>query len=137
MPAVDWSFLQEITLWQLALVVVALWLVGKGLLNLWPALKTVIRLIDALAALPAFMQRTEKQVGEIHHEVHFNNGSSVKDAIVRVENGVRGLYGRMDESDQKLDEHIDFSIAWKARLNEIEERTQPPRGHPNGQDDHS
>jgi hypothetical protein len=44
-----------------------------------------------------------QKIAEIHHEVHFNNGSSVKDATVRteeaverVEMGVKGLYGEVD-----------------------------------------
>ncbi len=84
----------------------------------WKALGVLIKVGDAIPALvglPDFIDRTDKtlkehgeQIAEIHHEVQFNNGSSVKDAVGRVEGaqktntaairrierGVKGLYAR-------------------------------------------
>lgn len=126
----DWTWLREVSLWQLALVIVAVWIILRGLVKLWPGLRNTIRLIDAVGELPAFMSRTERTLGEVHHEVHYNNGTSVKDAITRVERGVAGLYQRADESDKKLEEHVHYSQGWKARLDEVDERTQPPKEKP-------
>jgi hypothetical protein len=65
-------------------------------------------------------------LSEIHHEVHFNNGSSVKDVITRVENnqktviknqkvasdtharleeGIKGLYDRTEELERGHETH--------------------------------
>lgn len=65
----------------------------------WQTLSGFVATINALGALPGalisqedFRIRTtatlaaqDLKIEEIHHEVHFNNGSSVKDAIERIE----------------------------------------------------
>jgi uncharacterized coiled-coil protein SlyX len=68
----------------------------------------VMTLTQALADLPAFIERTDHtldeqnvKIGEIHHEVQYNNGSSVKDAIARVEEGVAGLYEHVADIDER------------------------------------
>ncbi|HEY2644848.1 MAG TPA: hypothetical protein VGI56_13920 [Galbitalea sp.] len=97
----------------------------------WRALSVIVKVGDALPALiqlPAFIERTDatlaqqnQQIEEIHHEVKYNNGSSVKDAIgrvekvqttnskkigtiqranTRIEKGVKGLYDRVDANEQ-------------------------------------
>lgn len=93
--------------------------------KVWPVLKaapggvvafargiiTAAEWMEAVRGLPAFIERTDERISEIHHEVHFNNGSSVKDAAIRtelavgeladtaarLEVGVAGLYERVDE----------------------------------------
>lgn len=77
--------------------------IAKG----WPRVRALVALIDSLAVLPKFMTDTtatlkaqDVKIAEIHHEVNYNNGSSVKDAISRVELGVKGLYDRADKADQ-------------------------------------
>lgn len=104
-------------------VTVILWVVGilvvlggflRGLYRAWPFIKQGVITINSLADLPRFMSTTaatleaqdqgakerDIQIAEIHHEVHYNNGSSVKDAVARVELGVKGLYERADAADQ-------------------------------------
>jgi len=101
----DWpAWLASINLLQVAIVIVAAYVVIRLLVKFWPWLKKVMALTDALAQLPMFMAQTTKtlqnqneQIAEIHHEVNYNNGSSVKDAVSRVELGVKGLYDRVDE----------------------------------------
>lgn len=51
----------------------------------WPKIRAAVRLIDALGELPQFMADTTQKINDIHHEVHYNNGTSVKDAISRLE----------------------------------------------------
>lgn len=99
----DWAAnttLLQAVLWVAgaASVVVFFW---KG----WPALKRsvaamskFVQVVDSIADLPQFMTTTsatlaeqDVKIAEIHHEVHFNNGSSVKDAVTRVEKKLDGL----------------------------------------------
>lgn len=51
------------------------------LVKVWPFISNAVEIVDALIALPDLT----KKVDEIHHEVHYNNGSSVKDAVTRIE----------------------------------------------------
>ena len=103
----DWlvSWLGTVTLFDAVLwiggAVGGIALLRKG----WPWLRNTARailhfgeIVDAARDLPEFMERTtttlaeqSDQIKDIHHEVHFNNGSSVKDAVVRVENDVKTL----------------------------------------------
>lgn len=103
----DW--MHTVTLWDLALWLAAaialVALAKKG----WPALKrfatrlsAFIRTVDAVAGLPEFIERTNRKIDEIHHEVNYNNGSSVKDAARRIEQGVAGLYRRVGGLDESL-----------------------------------
>jgi hypothetical protein len=114
--------------------------------KLWPALTLFVRTVNALGDLPQFMSTTahtladqDQKIEEIHHEVQFNNGSSVKDAITRmettvsantkrlqtmqgnqrrIERGVKGLYTR-EEIDAK-----------NAAFSDELERTRPPARQP-------
>lgn len=73
----------------------------------WPFIRNTFRILDALVRLPEVMEKVDDmtaQVSEIHHEVHYNNGSSVKDAVRRVEEGVTGLYLRVDAIDLRAKE---------------------------------
>ena len=106
MPAIDWTFLARYNLFQVAVVIVALFVIARLLMRFWPWLRKVMDLTSALAQLPAFIKRTDltlaaqdTKIADIHHEVHYNNGSSVKDAVNRVELGVKGIYDRLDAAD--------------------------------------
>ena len=59
----------------------AIGFIAKG----WPKIRAGFRLIDALGDLPDRLDNIEQKIGEIHHEVNYNNGSSVKDAVTRME----------------------------------------------------
>lgn len=89
--------------------------------KVWPLIARIVHTLDDLDNLPQFMITTaatlaeqDVKIAEIHHEVQFNNGSSVKDAISRVEIGVKGIYGRLDSADQD-----------RAELREDLEQTKP------------
>ncbi len=58
MPAPDWTFLAEISLWQVAIVVIAAWVVFRLLVQFWPWLKRVIALVEALGQLPVLVRQT-------------------------------------------------------------------------------
>lgn len=116
--------LEELTLLQFAALVIAIvaacwavwravtWIVTKffpGVVSGAQGILSVARVLAAAKDLPEFMESTKRQLGEVHHEVHFNNGGSVKDAVIRVERtserleeGVRGVHGRLDGVDSSL-----------------------------------
>lgn len=126
---------------DLTVAQLVLWLIAASLLlgllgalgkRLWPLLKGSVVLADLLKDLPAFMlemkaaveavrlasaeQRADVaemkvQLGEVHHEVHYNNGSSVKDAVDRTESGVyalsrdvNGLRGQVAAATEAIEE---------------------------------
>jgi hypothetical protein len=109
-PELDLTWMQDISLWQLALVGIFLILIGRLLFRFWPWLRRLVALVDALTKLPEFITKTTKAIDEIHHEVHYNNGSSVKDAVARVEEGVAGLYAEvknLDRADAEIREELE------------------------------
>lgn len=93
------------------LVQAILWLVAVGLLiglliKLWPFIKNAVAIVDALVQLPALLKQVaamKDQVAAIHHETHRNDGSSIKDSTVRIEQSLEGVHGRLDavEGDTK------------------------------------
>lgn len=106
MTNIDWTFLAKINLWQVAIVIVALYVVIHLLMRFWPWLRKAIALTDALGQLPSFITRTDESIRGIHKEITRNHGSSLKDAQIRTENaverielGVKGLYERADAAD--------------------------------------
>ena len=107
MPDLDWTWLAGINLLQVAIVIVALWVIFRLLLRFWPTLKKTIALFDALGQLPEFIIRTDKAIVGIHKELTRNGGSSLKDSQVRtegtvdrIEEGMKGLHSRADAFDR-------------------------------------
>jgi hypothetical protein len=101
----------------------------------WRAVRSIVTLANDLEGLPQELAELRKfreetsltlaqqnttlaqqdtKVTEIHHEVHYNDGSSVKDATLRIELGVKGLYGEVDQL-KAADEEI------RTQLNKKEE----------------
>lgn len=118
---VDWTWLAQINLFQIAVVIVALYVIARLLMRFWPWLRKVMDLTAALAQLPKFMTDTtatlaaqDTKIDVVHHELSYNNETSVKDALRRVELGVKGLYDRADAADLS-----------DAEIREELERTQP------------
>ncbi|AXA97577.1 hypothetical protein CEP17_14765 [Microbacterium sp. PM5] len=66
--------------------------------------------------------RLEGKVDGIYHETHNNDGSSTKDAVDRVEIGVKGLYGRMDAIEEKV---LALSAADEELRAELEDTRNP------------
>jgi hypothetical protein len=117
MPEPVADFLGDVTVLQAVIwIAIAVTLI-VGLVKLWPIVRKAVKLTDSLATLPDFIERTDKAIAEIHHEVHYNNGSSVKDAqrrteqaVERIELGVKGLYEKVDDltaEDKRLQTQID------------------------------
>jgi len=95
MPAPDWTFLAEISLWQVAVVIIAMWILWRIAKQFWPGLKKFIAFVGALNLLPTFLDETKVALAEtstalaeqsallaqIKHEVLPNNGGSLRDAV--------------------------------------------------------
>ncbi|UOQ60396.1 hypothetical protein MUN76_15410 [Leucobacter rhizosphaerae] len=84
-----------------------LWLVALGALwaiaakfDWWGRLKRFIATIDALAVLPAKLALLD----EIHHEVRPNTGTSLNDAVRRVEAVQQQQTIQLNQQDMKLEE---------------------------------
>lgn len=84
MPAWD-EFWQSVSVFQAAAWVIGILAIIAFFVKGWPKIRAFVRLVDALGELPQFMVDTKTKIDDIHHEVHYNNGSSVKDAIARLE----------------------------------------------------
>lgn len=95
--------LLETLLGGLSALEVVFWLIAIGgliaaIVKLWPALRNFVRIVDAVGGLPDFIARTDSSVADlktkiaaVSHEVHLNNGSSVKDAVIRAEEASRQI----------------------------------------------
>jgi len=117
----DWERLfGDTTLVQAVLWITAFSLLLGVFIKLWPFIKNAVAIVDALVKLPEIAKQLpvltgqltamKAQVDGIHHETHKNDGSSIKDAVGRVEStakrleeGVAGLHGRMDDVDRQLE----------------------------------
>jgi hypothetical protein len=85
------QFWADISVLQAAGWVVAAALALGFVVKSWPFVRNMFRILDALVRLPEFMEDITEKTNEIHHEVKYNNGSSVKDAIARVEATVHAI----------------------------------------------
>lgn len=108
-----WPWLQ----WVIAVAAVVAFLGAaiRVVPAVWRSVKRFIQTVDSLADLPEelvsqkqFREETtqtlasqDTKIAEIHHEVNFNNGSSVKDSITRVEASVIALRKDVDELVKK------------------------------------
>ena len=91
-------FLSDTSLLQAVFWLAAIIALIAAVIKLWPAIGRFVVIVNATAGLPAYIERADnrhedlaRKVTEIHHEVHFNNGSSVKDAAVRTESRVKRI----------------------------------------------
>lgn len=95
----------QLVLWVLAIIALALFLV-----KVWPLVTKFVATVNALADLPAKLAKIdsiEAQVKDIHHETHFNSGTSIKDATVRIETKLEGLQILMESRDDEISERVD------------------------------
>jgi len=100
MPEWISDLLGDLTVVQVVLWMLFFTLIIGLIVKAWPFIKGLVAFVGVvpiLLTLPKFMEDVNKKIEEIHHEVHFNDGSSAKDGILRVEVGVKGLYAEIDE----------------------------------------
>lgn len=102
----------QLVLWVLAAIAVIVFIV-----KMWPLISRFVATVNALADLPAKLEtinaieaklvKIESQVQEIHHETHFNSGTSIKDATVRIEDKVDAMQELMESGDADLGARVD------------------------------
>ena len=101
MPTISYDHLPALAQTLILLTIIAATVAGviSVVRKSWPVARAFVVTINALAELPvalsdqaafrvmttATLAAQDLKIEEIHHEVHFNNGSSVKDAIERIE----------------------------------------------------
>jgi len=99
MPSLDFSQAWPWLQWVIAVSVVLGVIFGaiRGIPAAWKFISQFVNTINALSDLPEFIERTNDRIDDIHHEVHYNNGSSVKDAVARVETKTDELMTRLSK----------------------------------------
>lgn len=51
----------------------------------WPFISNVVRTVDIISELPERLDKIETRLMNVEHEVRTNGGSSIKDAVKRIE----------------------------------------------------
>jgi len=61
-------------------------LAGLGILvKIWPVISKIVTIVDIISELPERLDKIEKRLETVEHEVKTNGGSSIKDAVKRIE----------------------------------------------------
>jgi len=55
------------------------------LIKIWPFISKVVHTIDIISELPDRLDKIETRLMNVEHEVRTNGGSSIKDAVKRIE----------------------------------------------------
>ena len=55
------------------------------LVKIWPFISKVVHTIDIISELPDRLDKIEARLMDVEHEVKTNGGSSIKDAVKRIE----------------------------------------------------
>lgn len=103
MPAWISELIAPQTLATLGVIVFLIW----GMFKVLPALRRGFRFLGAVMGEPegpgmprreSLLERLsglETKLETVRHEVEFNNGTSVKDAVIRTEDGVVDMHGTL------------------------------------------
>ena len=135
----------EQTVIDTSLIAVVAWVVIAVVVllfiwKIWPLISKAVRAIDALGSLEKHMAETttklkdidgrfskvEEKILEVHHETHKNDGSSIKDAVTRIEKKqwseieaaeeFRQLHGQqfgaLVKKDEELEDLVNEHIEW-------------------------
>lgn len=143
------AWLADVDLVQLAATLAILGIIAVTIIKSWRPVRAVVRFFDAMIGgeerdrdgkklRPGILDRMaslEQQVGEIHHEVHYNNGSSVKDATARLEAALRRVEDAQQqilesaaEDARHLAEHITDATARDERIESLTRLVDKIRG---------
>ena len=140
---IDWSWFTPVSVWQtvvtISILVVAIYVITRMLMRFWPRLRKVITLFDALGELPRFMVEVQKfmptvllymtdnnkAMDEVHRELTTNNGTSLNDAVRRVEISVEEVRSGVDGLHKKVDEQKLALEAEDAKIRQEIEKTKP------------
>jgi hypothetical protein len=77
------TFFQDygVIIWTLFVLVAVIAL----LIKMWPTVSRAVHIIDIITELPARLDRIDARIGSVEQEVKTNGGSSIKDAVKRME----------------------------------------------------
>jgi len=143
-PAWLVTWLQSVNVWDALLALAGLgaliWFIRrKGWKSLQALAHSIIHaaeIAEAVQGLPAFAARTDERLekltartDEIHHETHKNDGSSIKDATIRMEQSLEGIHGRLDTIDGDVKTLRREMVAADEELRAEIENTDRPGGH--------
>lgn len=92
------SLLGDLSAVQLVLWIIAAIAAVVFIVKMWPFLSRFVATINALADLPAKLALLD----EVHHEVRPNTGTSLNDAVRRVEAVQHQQSIQLNEQDEKL-----------------------------------
>lgn len=68
-------------IWTVFILIAVIALLVKA----WPAISRAVYIIDIINGLPARLDKIESRIEGVEREVKTNGGSSIKDAVKRVE----------------------------------------------------
>lgn len=90
----------ELVLAVAAIIAVIVWLwrtkPWRGVVAVARGIVQGTQILESVKDLPRFIEKTEQQLDSIYHETHFNNGSSIKDAVTRTESVVNQMKQQLD-----------------------------------------
>lgn len=134
------AWLADVDMVQLAATLAILGIIAVTIIKSWRPVRAVVRFFDAMiggderdrdgeklrpgildqvAALTAEQERQGKMLRQVHHEVHFNNGSSVKDATRRIEDTQQEILRTQTEHVKQLSEHLIAAESEREQVQEI------------------
>lgn len=78
----------------------------------------VIALAEFRSSIDQRLDSQDHQIASIAHEIHTNNGSSLKDAVIRMEERQKAVV-------EKLDDHLEFSAYQVQRVDKFIDKGKP------------
>lgn len=69
------------TIWFIFLSILAVSVIVKS----WPFIRGLVHTVEIIQSLPEKLNAIDKRLENVEHEVRTNGGSSIKDAVKRIE----------------------------------------------------
>jgi len=102
----DFSFLKEINLFQVGVAIVTIYILWKFIKSAWKGIPNTIEFINNIGKVSDFMDNTNEELKKVS----------------KVEEGVAGLYTRVDTVSRALDAHLEDSREWKKGLRKVQDQ---------------
>lgn len=106
MIEVDWTWLTQINLFQIAVGIVAIYIIARLLMRFWPWLRKVMALTEALSKLPAFMARTDDSIEVLRHQVQNDHDTNLRDDVTDIQETLKQLVASDGEQWEVLEHTI-------------------------------
>lgn len=131
------GWLQDVDMMQLLATLAILGIIIVGIVKAWKPLRSVVRFFDRMIGAPDRpgildrMSELEDRVSEIHHEVKYNGGGSIKDAqkrqeasLDRIEASQQQIRVTQDEDVRRLTEHLKQADYERKRVEDVAETVE-------------